>query len=396
MLAAATLADERIRLTNFPTELRDVQQKIRYLNNCGVETKLDEKQDTIEILTRSYDSANISDFNYPIRTTYLLAAGQLRRGQISLIPYPGGCKLGERKFDLHIMVWEKFGCEVTMKENHILITPRNFKGCEIDFPISTVGGTENALLCAVTAPGTTIIRNAYITPEIENLIQLLRNMGAEISVIGTSGLVIEGKTSLAGTSFPVMPDRIEALTWIVFAAVTGGALLVENVPISEMEIPLIHLRSMGIQILQNDTSVYISPSCISTHGIQPFELATGTHPGIISDMQPFYVIAGLAASGRSIVHDYRYPERVKYLEELSKFCPGSISWEFGKITINNNAKLRGASVRSTDLRGSMAVVLGAFMADGESEVHGVEMALRGYNKLDEKLRCVGVQFELAD
>lgn len=187
-----------------------------------------------------------------------------------------------------------------------------------------------------------------------------------------------------------MPDRIEALTWIVLGAVTGGNVLVRNVPFDTMEVPLIHLRDCGLDLFRNSSTVQVSPACVGPHGIQPFELACGTHPGVISDMQSFYTFLALFANGRSVVYDYRYPERIAYAHELARFAEGAIDATPGRITIRGKAKLKGATAKSTDLRGSMALIMAAICAEGDSCVEGIELALRGYNELPKKLAALGV------
>ena len=399
LMAAALLTRENVILLNFPTELVDVQHKGRFMASIGAKVEYDRIGNSICINANDIGSGRLDSYDFPIRTTYLLAAGQIAQNGVARIPYPGGCKLGERKYDLHLLVWEKLGCLVVEKEDHIEITAKSgrFVGSEIDFPISTVGGTENALLCAVLARGETRIRNAYITPEIENLIHMLHLMGADVMVEGASMITIRGVDSLRGATVEVIPDRIEALTWIVYAALSGGRVVIDDVPFSLMEILLKHLRDVGLNYFKNENSVYVAPECFSKHFIQPFEVACGTHPGIISDMQTFYVLLALKAAGRSVIIDYRYPERTAFVDELSKFCEGALSWDSGQVAmirVNGPVALKSAEVNSTDLRGSMTQVLAALIAEGESVVHDVGMALRGYNNMEEKLRSLGIEFSL--
>ncbi len=400
LMAAAMLTDENVALSNFPTELIDVRHTGRFINDLGGQVDYDERLETVSINSSGLEEKRLTSYNYPIRTTYLLAAGQLLRFGKALIPYPGGCKLGERKYDLHLYVWKQLGCEVTEQEDHIeiLAGKNGLAGNLIDFPITTIGGTENALLCAVISKGTTTIRNAYISPEVQNLIDLLRLMGARISFEGGSLITVEGVEKLHGTTIDIIPDRIEALTWMVYAALSGGSLLIEHVPFQLMKIPLMHLRNAGLDYFANERSVYISPDCFTKHSLQPFELACGTHPGVISDMQPFYVLLAMKAAGKSLIVDYRYPKRTAFLDELAKFAPGAIAWKSDQtamIHVNGPVGFQGAEVKSTDLRGSMTLLLAALLAEGESIVHDVEMALRGYNKLEEKLKCLGVNFTIS-
>lgn len=398
LLAASLIADEKSIFHNFPTELVDANHKKRFIQDIGGSVHFNNSEEIAEI-----DSAKIKDvilpsYYYPIRTTYLLVGGMLKKCGIARIPYPGGCNLGNRKHDLHIMVWQRLGAKVVEKEDYIEITATKLIGNDIDFPISTVGGTENALICGSIAEGTTIIKNAYISPEIENLIDYLKKTGVDIEVTGNSFIRIKGSKYHKGTCIRIIPDRIEAITWMIFAAISGIDINIEDVPFKDMEIPLIHLQEAGIDYFSNKTSVIINRNCIP-RGIQPFELATGTHPGIISDMQPFFVLLGLKANGISRIYDYRYPERTNYLIELLKFVSGkgAIEWSAGKIKVNGIASLNSAEVNSTDLRGSMAVLMAALLVKEKkspSVIHNIGMAMRGYNKLGEKLQSLGYKFEL--
>lgn len=389
LMSAAMLTNEPVRLLDFPAELVDVGHKARFIRDMGGVVSLDADSAVAELNCSSLVPASLNSYDYPIRTTYLLAAGQLHRSGEAFLPYPGGCKLGDRKYDLHVMVWERLGCKVEELDEFIHVTGR-LRGSVIDFPISTVGGTENALLCASVASGTTEIVNAYVTPEIRNLIDLLSLMGAGITVHGHSRIVVEGESALQGAVIKVIPDRIEALTWMVFAAISRGEVLIRNVPFELMGVPLLHLKEAGIDFLENSNSVFIDGRCLPAAGIQPFEVACGTHPGIISDMQPFMVLLALHAGGHSMVVDYRYPERTRYLEELSKLYPGALTWDRGRIDIRGPVSPVAADVRSTDLRGSMALVLGALLAEGESRIERADMAMRGYNHLLATLTGLGI------
>jgi UDP-N-acetylglucosamine 1-carboxyvinyltransferase len=396
LLSAATLSPGPVTLFNFPTELVDAREKIRFLRDCGVRANVDDSGETVRVETGHYSAAGLTDFFYPFRTTYLLVAGQLLRNGTARIPYPGGCNLGGRGYDLHIMVWEKLGAQVEEKQDFIEVRCAGLKGAEIDFPITTVGGTENALLCGSVARRETVIRNAYITPEVEDLISFLRAMGASIELFGRSAIRITGRPEgLSGVEYSVMPDRIEAITWMIYAAISGGTVEIRNVPLQELEVPLIYLRHVGVNYRVEGNTVRISPDCISEYGIQPFETACGTHPGIHSDMQPFFTLLAMKAQGNSLVVDYRYPKRIAYLAELRKFCtdPSVLSWTEGAVKIKGPAVFKAAEADSTDLRGSMAVILAGLLADGRSVIHNPDMALRGYNRLVEKMRMLGLQCE---
>lgn len=404
LLSAALLSDDVVELSNFPTRLVDVGHKIRFCQRLGADVAIDHEMELLSIDASRLRSQHLTreEFDIPIRTTYLLAAGQVIRSGLARVPYPGGCPIGGgtgggRGYDLHVMVWRDLGANVVEREDHIeVVAPDGFKGGDINFPISTVGGTENALLCASVATGRTQIFNAYITPEIEDLIALLRRMGAEISVFGTSHIVVEGRGGkLSGARMPVMTDRIEALTWIVYAILAKGEVTIDRVPFSSMQVPLLHIEHAGIDLLKNSQSIHVTPECLRSGRVQPFELACGAHPGIISDMQAFYVMLALAASGTSRIFDYRYPERIAFVRELAKLVDGDhLDAQRGKITVHGPARFRPGAADSTDLRGSMAAVIAALCATGESTILNVQMALRGYNDLEGKLRQLGAQVSI--
>lgn len=396
LLAASVLGQGSSRLENFPTRLVDVRHKIRLIEEMGCKVTTDDSNEKLTIDSAGLKTCQLDETSdFPIRTTYLLVAGQILRQGHARVPYPGGCKIGSRGYDLHVMVWQALGCEVIETPHFIEVLGDGFKGGTIQFPISTVGGTENALLCAAVANGRTEIVNAYVTPEIEDLIDFLRRMGAHIEVVGNSRIFVNGNGNLQGANMEVMPDRVEALTWIVYALMSGGEIMIKQVPFEAMRIPLIHLEKAGVNLFSNSDSVYVHPDCLLDGMAQPFEVACGTHPGIISDMQPFYVLMGAIAKGRSQVFDYRYPERIAYVDEVAKLCnQGALQAKPGQVTINGAVQFQPARVRSTDLRGSMALVMAALCAEGRSEIVDIHMAMRGYNRLNEKLTALGNNVEV--
>lgn len=392
LLAASLISDELVKFTNFPINLVDVQYKIEFICKCGGYVLTNDEDETIEINPNTLSCKELDHYAYPIRTTYLLAAGLLKRCGIAKIPYPGGCKIGSRGYDLHLMVWRALGANVIEKEKYIEISaPDGLRPSNINFPIFTIGGTENALIMASIIEGFTTITNAYISPEIENLIQFLRTMGVQIEVNGNSFIRIHGKRFLRGAIFQVVPDRIEALTWLVYGAISRGSIIIEDVPFSAMAIPLMHIKEAGIDFYQNSRKILISSDCLKNGVIQPFEVSCGTHPGIISDMQPFFTLLGLHGEGISRIYDYRYPERIQYCSELAKFYGDHITWESGKIVVKGNLTPFGCNANSTDLRGSMALIIAALLAKGSSQIANAEMALRGYNNLQRKLKQLGVE-----
>jgi len=393
VLAAALLSSGEVTLRNFPTALKDVKAKTTFIRELGVAVDLDDACNTARIQPANVNFGGVRDFAVPIRTTYLLAAAGLLHEGRAYVPYPAGCKIGSRGYDMHVMVWKKLGCFVEERAEYIEITGR-LHGNEIDFPISTVGGTENALICGVVAQGETLVRNAYVTPEISDLIHFLSEMGAIIKLEGTSLIRIQGLNgTLGSTAFSIMPDRIEALTWMILAAASGGSMTILDVPFVEMEVPLLYLRAAGIDYFSSQNAAIVGPNSIGPNGIQPFELACGTHPGVHSDMQSFFVFLALFARGRSVIHDFRYPSRIGYAQELEKMVPGRVDAQTGMIRVKSGHAPVGANLMSTDLRSSMALLMTAICSEGTSVVDNIDLALRGYNKLPEKLAGLGVKCE---
>jgi UDP-N-acetylglucosamine 1-carboxyvinyltransferase len=390
-LAAALLTEDMVELRRFPTELVDAREQARFMRECGVELALDSARDCAAIHARQYDAGSVARFDHAFRITYLMVAGQILRHGRARIPYPGGCKLGDRKHDLHLQVWERLGATVTEHEEYIEVVCPRFTGAEIDFPITTVGGTENALLCGAIARGETLVHNAYITPEVRDLIGFLRAMGADIEVHGRSSLHIRGRDRLGGVGYDIMPDRIEALTWIIAAAVTGGRMTIEPVPFDDLEIPLIHLREAGVGVERQGDRAVVTPEGMDREGIQPFDLACGAHPGIHSDMQPFFVLLALCAQGNSLIVDYRYPDRIAFMPELARMAvePDRLQWERGRIRVRGPVALHGAEVTCPELRGGMALMLAACRAQGVSHLNGIGQPLRGYDRLFNKLERLG-------
>ena len=392
LLAASLLSSSSVKIQNFPTLLHDSIAKAKFISSIGVLCEFNDFSNSVLIEPKSLDFTKTDYYEVPIRTTYLLAASGLIHKNFAKIPYPGGCKIGTRGYDLHIMVWEKMGCSVIERDSYIEVSG-SLKGADIDFPISTVGGTENAIICGCVAKGTTTVHNAYVTPEILDLISFLRDMGAHIDLEGNSLIRIKGVNGLLGsTTYSVMPDRIEALTWLILAAASGGSMTVLDVPLESLKVPLIYLQEAGINLFMSKNDVVVSPKSISSDGIQPFQAPCGTHPGIHSDMQAFFVFLALFARGRSLIIDYRYPERIGIAKELIKMKSNAIKYEDGKIEINNQSSpLVGANVNSPDLRASMALLMAAICAEGKSTVNTVEYALRGYNNLQNKLENLGIE-----
>jgi len=396
LMAAALMSDETTRIYNFPTNIEDVKNKSEYIRACKAKSDLNYK-DEVAVISGCGICEGLGEVdNITFRTTYLLVPAQLIRYGYAKIPYPGGCSIGDRKIDIHLDIWRSFGGAVNEMEDGIEVVCDKMAPADISLPISTVGGTENALLCAACVNDRSVIRNAYITPETVNLIELLKEMGVNIHYTGSSEIVVNGVDKLRGATIHTIPDRIEALTWVVYAVLSKGDITIKNVPFDYMEIPLVHLMHAGIDVFKSDHSILIKPDCLGSGGVEPFEVACGTYPGIISDMQPLFVLLALAAKGNSRIVDYRYPGRTNYIAQLLNFVDGGrIEFDNGDIRVKGNSFFCPGVAHQSDLRGTISTILAAMIAGDGSKVSGIEMALRGYNKFLEKLDGIGVEYTCA-
>ncbi len=389
LIAAALLTEEEVRITNFPSTLEDMKNKLRLMEQLGVAYEL--LPDEV-VISAGTVTDTLRDYHSTIRTTYLLAAGQLHRNGIARIPYPGGCPIGDRKYDLHLKLWEMMGCRVSEEESFIRLECGRLSGCDIRFPFPTIGGTENALLCGVMAEGKTRIRNAYISPEVLDLIRMLTNMGARISVEGTTFIEIEGVRRLNATSHRVIPDRLEAVSWIITAAVTGGTIKLLDVPFEFIEVPLIHLRHIGVDIRRDGDVLHVNANGGRRRRPDPFVISCGVYPGVVTDVQPFFTVLATQADGNSRIVDYRYPRRFAYIAELRKMGGGFITEE-GQVTVEGPMALRGSDVSAPDIRGGAALLVAALVAEGRTAIGNPRTILRGYDNLLNKITALGIPYE---
>ena len=383
LLTASVLTSGDVELFNCPNGLLDMQVHIGMLNMMG--KTCTEKGSYLKIT----ENKIVPELNWDersIRNSLLILGCLTTRFGEGKVPLPGGCKLGDRKYDLHIMVLEKLGAQVWEEEGFICTkTTGRLKGCEIFLPIRSTGATENAIFCASLATGTTTIWNPHVRPEIIDLIKMLNKMGAKIKVYGQKCIVVEGVEGLQGVMHRAIPDNMEALTWAIGATITGGDVEIMDFPFEHLEVPLIVLRESGMKFYKGENSLIV-------RGGTPFpvEISTGPYPGINSDMQPLFGIYGACSRGESNIVDLRFPGRYAYAEEFAKMgVEYSIDGDLLKITGGN--KLTGTEVNASDLRAGMALLLAGMVAEGETVIHNAWQIHRGYEDLEKKLALLNVE-----
>lgn len=391
LLAASLLTDETVVLENYPSQLLDAKIHVGMLENLGKSCAL-LKDEEIQIRQDGLLSSTLKWDGRSIRNTLLILGVLTTRFGRGAVPLPGGCKLGERKYDLHVMLLERLGARVWEEGGYLYAeAPKGgLVGADIHLPMRSTGATENAILSATLALGITRIWNPHIRPEILDLISLLRSMGAQIKVFGQEHIEIIGTDGLHGTRHRVIADNMEAITWLVGAAVTGGDIEIEGFPCGDLEVVLAHLKAAGANLYQGETSLIVrGGTCY------PIEVSTGPHPGINSDVQPILAAWAAKARGESRIIDLRFPGRYGYMNELAKMGVQS-------ETVGNMLKIRGAGgrlqggkVRALDLRAGIALALASLMAEGETVISNAWQIQRGYMHFTEKLASLGAKAEFS-
>lgn len=385
LLAATLLCAEHVELSNYPSALLDIQVHEGMLEALGkaVEHLSD---DSVRISEPRPLQNDLVWSGRSIRNTLLILGAVLGRTGRASVPLPGGCRLGERKYDLHVMLLERLGARVwdDGERLHAETPVGHLVGADIHLPMRSTGATENAILAATLARGTTRVWNPHIRPEILDLIELLNGMGAKIRVFGQEHIEITGVEGLTSTSHRVIPDSMEAVTWLAASVITRGDIEIVDFPSNDMEVVLAHLRAAGARLYTGDSSVIVyGGRCY------PIEVSTGPHPGINSDVQPILAAWAAAANGQSKIVDLRFPGRYGYAAEMAKMGVASRT-EGDLLAIEGRGgQLIGGNVRALDLRAGAALSLCALIADGETVIEDAWQILRGYSKFVEKLRELG-------
>lgn len=385
--AASILTDDELILTNFPNGLSDAIIHNDMLKVLG--KKIDVKEDTLRISEAISESELIWN-DRSIRNTLLIWGATTAKTGYSKVPLPGGCKIGERKYDLHILVLEKLGAEIWEEGDYLCAKVEGrLKGNDIHLPMRSTGATENAIMSATLAEGKTTIWNPHIRPEILDLIDMLQKMGANIEVRGNESIVVEGVKKLHGTTHNVVPDNMEALTFLIAAAVTNGEIEIEDFPTEHLEVPLIYLVESGAKIYKGPHSIITKESTC-----YPLEIATGPYPGINSDMQPLLAVYASKANGLSKIVDLRFPDRFGYATQLEKMG-ADVDIIQNQLNIKGGNKLTGTEVYADDLRAGAALLIAGMISEGTTVIHNAQQIERGYENFIEKFQSLGANIRWA-
>lgn len=392
ILAASILVEEgKTYLSNVPV-LSDVYTINELLNNINVKNKFDTENNTM-ILDATGDILTTADYDFvsKMRASIVVMGPLLARFGHARVAMPGGCAIGSRPIDLHLKGFEALGAKITRAAGYVEATADKLVGARIYLDFPSVGATENIMMAAVYAEGTTIIENVAREPEIVDLANFLNKMGAHVVGAGTETIRIEGVQTLHGTEHSVVPDRIEAGTFMVAAAVTKGDVYIEGA-ISEHNRPLISkLREMGVVIEDYQDGIRVQ----GPEKLKPVDVKTLPHPGFPTDMQAQMTIAQLLAEGSSVLTETVFENRFMHFEELRRMG-AEFKVDRQTVAMYGPSELTGASVKATDLRAAAALIIAGLTAKGLTRVSELQYLDRGYYKFHEKLIALGANIERVD
>ena len=391
LIPATILADDIVTLDGVP-DISDVASLIDIMTIMGA--KIERKEDSLII-----DPRGVKDMPMPfgkinsLRASYYFYGSLLGRYGQATVGLPGGCDLGPRPIDLHLKAFEAMGAAMTMDGSSMKLATdgKPLQGANIYMDTVSVGATINTILAAVKAEGRTVIENAAREPEIIDVVTLLNNMGAHIRGAGTDIITIDGVPHLHGTRHQVIPDRIEAGTYIALAAAIGEGIQINNVLYEHLESYIAKLEEMGVRMTISEDSIFVEKQT----GLKAIQIKTSPYPGFATDLQQPITPLLLTAAGRGRIVDTIYEKRVNHVPELAKMG-ATISTLNDHIIYEGPNQLTGSSVKATDLRAGAALVIAGLMASGITEITNVEYILRGYSDIIHKLTQLGANIQLVE
>ncbi len=397
LMTASLLTEDKLTLQNSPS-LADIKTMARLLAQHGVAIDLHPENDAAPGAGRTVDlhAARITSTEAPydlvrtMRASVLVLGPLVARCGKARVSLPGGCAIGPRPVDLHIWALEQLGAEIEVKSGYIEASaPRGLTGAKLNMPKVSVGATENALMAASLARGTTIIGNAAKEPEVTDLARCLVSMGAAIDGIGTDTLTIEGSERLGGITYRVVPDRIETGTYAMAAAITGGDLLLEGARLDLLPAVIETLLRAGVEIERRDGGLHVQRRNGVLRGV---DVMTEPFPGFPTDLQAQMMALMSAAEGASMITETIFENRFMHAPELARMG-ADITIHHASALVRGARKLTGAPVMATDLRASVSLVLAGLAAQGETIINRVYHLDRGYEALEAKLAACGADIE---
>ena len=393
LLAAACLTGERCRLTNVP-EIEDVRVMAETLRDLGVVVDHPEPN-TYEISAGDVDWLFVPlEAAAKMRASFMLLGPLLTRFGEVIISNPGGDRIGRRPVDLHVDAMRALGAEIDYRYGYYYAkAPGRLRGAVIEFPFVTVMGTENAMLAATLAEGHTVIRPAAQEPEIDDLVEFLCKMGAEVERTAPDTIEVEGRKRLRGADHRVVPDRIEAGTFAIAAAMTGGQVTLEGARCDHLDALVQVLGRMGAAVDCGVDTLGVDATSVGPGAYKPLDIETAPYPGLATDLQPPTSVLLTQANGRSSIHEAIFEDRLEWLTELRKMGAAIELPDPHHAVIEGPSNLRAADVEISDLRAGASLILAALAADGTSTIHGGHHVRRGYENIEAKFLDLGARIE---
>ncbi len=397
LMVASLLSDKPLTLENLP-HVEDILSMANLLATLGVKLTMEgcgtSQNAQGKVIT--FDASTLSSRKAPydlvrkMRASILVLGPLLARTGYAKVSLPGGCAIGARPVNLHLKAMEKLGAEIEIEQGYVIAkAPKGLRGANIEFPVVTVGGTENALMAAVLAKGTTCLTNAAREPEIIDLANCLVSMGAKIQGIGTTKLVVEGVETLFPATHRVIPDRIETGTYMIAGAITGGSITLRNARLDTLPAFVKKLREAGVILIEEEGKIHVS---VEEEGLRGVDITTAPHPGFPTDLQAQTMALLCTAKGKSSIIEAIFENRFMHVPELIRMG-ANISLNGNTASIKGVNRLHSAEVMATDLRASVSLVLAALVADGKTTVNRIYHLDRGYEYVEAKLRSLGAQIE---
>jgi UDP-N-acetylglucosamine 1-carboxyvinyltransferase len=391
MLAAATLTGERCRFTNMP-EIEDVRVMTETLRDLGVVVDHPEPN-VYEVASGDVEWLFVPlEAAAKMRASFMLLGPLLSRFGRVIISNPGGDRIGRRPVDLHVEAMRTLGATIEYRNGYYFATaPGRLRGTEVRFPFVSVMGTENAMLAATLADGHTVIRPAAREPEVDDLIEFLQKMGAEIERTYSDTIEVHGRRRLRGADHRVIPDRIEAGTFVVAGAVTGGRIRLTGAPCDHMTAFIETLQRAGVGLTCEGETIDVDGSALADGGYRAVDVETAPYPGLPTDIQPPTSVLLTQAAGVSNIHEAIFEDRLEWLSELSRMGARVDIIDNNHARIHGQTPLHGTDAEIGDLRAGASLILAALAADGVSTIHGAHHVERGYENIERKFADLGAR-----
>ena len=386
IMAACVLAEGKSRLFNVP-DLSDIKTMCRLMEESGSE--VEKKGQELEIDCSGISGKLSYDMVSKLRGSFLLAGPLLARCGRVKIPMPGGCPIGTRPIDLHLKGFSALGADISQGHGFVELRAKRLHGNRIYLDFPSVGATENIIMAAATAEGETVIENAATEPEIVDLANFLNSMGADVRGAGTDVIKIRGVEYLHGITYSIIPDQIEAGTYMCAAAATRGCITVKNITPKHLESISAKLREMGVKITEYDEALKVDASSAP---LKRCNIKTMPHPGFPTDCQPQFAALLMSVPGTSIINENVWDNRYQYVSELIRMG-AQISVEGRLAIIEGGVPLTAAPVKATDLRAGAAMIIAALEINGTTEISNIQFIERGYEDVVEKFRALGADIK---